>query len=129
MKKLCFLSYLALLLLPPVHASHAKAPDTLQSPQAGILCDPYFCANEHGISRALTELYLGKPTASKLFNQGDFDLSEFTFSNGIFCDTKERLCREDRYYGADGKRSGKISSKYTQILFGSSRLPSPHKPD
>ncbi|MEY7343618.1 YcgJ family protein, partial [Escherichia coli] len=29
---------------------------------------------------------------------------------GVFCDVKEKLCRDDRYFGVDGKRSGKIKS-------------------
>ncbi|MBV7515720.1 YcgJ family protein [Pseudomonas sp. PDM25] len=44
-------------------------------------------------------------------------MSEFTFVNGIFCDVKERLCREDRYYGVDGKLCEAVSKKYTQLLF------------
>nr|WP_280137519.1 YcgJ family protein [Ensifer sp. Root31] len=36
----------------------------------------------------------------------------------MFCDVKERLCREDRYYGANGQRSGAVSKKYTKVLFG-----------
>lgn len=100
----------------PAHAD----PKALRSPARGVLCDRYFCANDKGISRALTEKYLGQRAAAKLFSQGDFDLTEFTFANGIFCDVKERLCRHDRYYGADGRRSGAVSGKYTGLLFGSS---------
>ncbi|MDR3096845.1 MAG: YcgJ family protein [Paraburkholderia sp.] len=100
----------------PAHAGQ-KA---LRSPERGVLCDRYFCASDEGISRALTVKYLGRRAAAKVFSQGDFDLTEFTFTNGIFCDVKERLCRQDRYYGADGKRTGAVSGKYTELLFGNS---------
>lgn len=53
-----------------------------------------------------------------LSEQGDFDRSEFTFSNGVFCDSKERLCRKERYLGLDGKRSGVVDEHYTELLFG-----------
>ena len=99
----------------PINAEERAA---LRSPQSGVLCDNYLCANDEGVSRELTEKNLGTKVAAKLFSQGDFNLTEFTFANGIFCDVKERLCREDRYYGADGRRSGAVSKKYTQLLFG-----------
>ncbi|RIG60776.1 hypothetical protein CUA59_23310, partial [Shigella flexneri] len=46
-----------------------------------------------------------------------YDPSEFTFANGVFCDVKEKLCRDDRYFGVDGKRSGKINQTTTKMLF------------
>ncbi len=89
---------------------------SVRSPAPGVLCDRYICANDKGISRELTAQYVSKKAAAKL--QGEFDLTEFTFANGVFCDVKERLCRENRYYGADGKHSGAASKKYTALLFG-----------
>ncbi|WP_049190438.1 YcgJ family protein, partial [Serratia marcescens] len=53
----------------------------------------------------------------QLAAQGDFDRTAFTFANGIYCDTKEKVCRKDRYFGADGKPSGKIDRTTTQLLF------------
>lgn len=100
----------------PTHADQ-KA---IRSPERGVLCDRYVCANDEGISRELTEKYLGKRVATKAFAYPDTDRTEFTFANGIFCDVKERLCRQDRYYGADGKRTGAVSEKYTRLLFGNS---------
>ena len=108
---------IVLLLVSANATAHAGKSVALRSPERGVLCDQYGCANSTGVSRGLTEKYLGKSAATKLFSQGDFDLTEFTFSNGIFCDVKERLCRQDRYYGAGGKRSGAISEKYTKLLF------------
>ncbi|KQN54471.1 hypothetical protein ASE98_15950 [Pseudomonas sp. Leaf48] len=107
---------LAMTVMPTAHAR--QAADN-KSPAPGVLCDRYVCANDQGISRELTAKYLGEKAASnKLFSMQSVDLTEFTFANGIFCDVKERLCREDRYYGADGQRTGGISSKYTKLLFG-----------
>ncbi len=82
-----------------------------------MLCDRYMCADNTGVSRRLTQKHVGKKAAIKLFSQGDFDQAEFTFANGIFRDVKERLCREDRYFDADGKRSATITRTYTRLLF------------
>lgn len=104
---------------PPTVAPPADANDnTVFAPAPGVVCDHNFCADEKGISFGLTESYLDKDAAAKLLSQGDFNLTEFSFANGIFCDVKERLCREDRYFGADGKHSGAVSEKYTAMLFG-----------
>ncbi|WP_080764353.1 YcgJ family protein [Hafnia alvei] len=92
-----------------------------RSPTAGVVCDVYFCANDKGVSAELTTRYLGKKKGARLTAQGDFDHSAFTFSNGVFCDSTERLCRKDRYFGVDGKRGGKIDEHYTELLYG-------HKP-
>lgn len=99
--------------------AYAKQPQTLYSPETHVLCDKYICATAaDGVSRAMTEKYLGKQAAKRLSSQGKFDPTSFTFTGGTFCDIKEKLCREDRYYGADGKHSGAISEKYTRLLFG-----------
>jgi hypothetical protein len=99
-------------------ASHAGDRNALRSPAPGVLCDRYLCADEKGVSQGLTKKYLGERAATRLFSQGEFDVKQFTFSNGVFCDVTDRLCRENRYFGTDGKRSGAVSKKYTAILFG-----------
>lgn len=119
MSKSCLLVSLVMLLAVFVIPAHAKQLTSLRSPAPGVLCDRYLCANgKEGVSHELTEKHLGKKAAIKLYSQGDFDPTEFTFANGIFCDVKERLCRQDRYYGADGKRTGVVSKNYTRLLFG-----------
>jgi hypothetical protein len=55
------------------------------------------CANDKGISLALTAKCLGGRVAARLFSQRAFDLSKFTFTKRVFCDLKEWLCRENRY--------------------------------
>lgn len=118
-RKICLLLALALLLALGALLAHGKPPAVLRSPAPNVLCDRYVCADEQGISRALTEKHLGKKAAAtQVFTSSDVDLTEFTFANGIFCDVKERLCRKHRYYGAGGKRSGAVSQKYTRLLFG-----------
>lgn len=120
MNRSCLSFALALSLAVSVTPVHAKQRAALQSPEPGVLCDRYVCANgTNGVSRELTEKYLGKKAVTRLYSQGDFDPTEFTFANGIFCDVKERVCREDRYYGANGQRTGAVSKKYTKLLFGS----------
>lgn len=52
------------------------------------------CAEANGVSKGLTEKLLGKTADTRLFSQDTFDTSEFTFANGVFCDTKERACRK-----------------------------------
>ena len=73
----------------------------LQSPACGVVCDPYICVNSDGISPELTRKYLGEKAAENLQS----------------LDVKEKICRDDRYFGVDGKRSGKINQTTTKMLF------------
>lgn len=110
---------LAVLLAGHALPAHAAQGASVRSPAPGVLCDRYVCANDQGISRELTRKYLGKKAAaSEVFTAGGVDTTEFTFANGVFCDVKERLCRVDRYYGANGQRFGAVARKYTKLLFG-----------
>ncbi|MCT4737200.1 YcgJ family protein [Raoultella ornithinolytica] len=95
----------------------AAEHNPLRSPAKGVVCDMYICADATGISDLLTTKYLGAKKGKQLAAQGEFDRTAFTFANGIYCDTKEKVCRRDRYFGADGKPSGKIDHKTTQWLF------------
>ncbi|HFZ7861054.1 TPA: YcgJ family protein [Salmonella enterica subsp. enterica serovar Potsdam] len=114
---------MALFLVPGLFmaSAGAKQPESaaVYSPGRGVLCDQYFCADSTGISFVLTKHYAGSVQLKKLKSMGDFDRTAFTFSNGIFCDVKERLCRQDHYFGNDGKRSGVVNQHFTKILFGS----------
>ncbi|HAF4902456.1 TPA: hypothetical protein G8X54_004027 [Salmonella enterica] len=98
----------------------AKQPKSTApySPEKGVLCDQYICADSKGISSVLTKRYVGAVEAKKLELIGDFDHTAFTFSNGVSCDVSEKLCRQNRYFGADGKRSGVVNRHFTKILFG-----------
>ena len=96
----------------PAVAAHRKT----FSPSAGVLCDEYVCADANGLSKNLTARFLGAAEATKLFSQVTSDGTEFTFANGVFCDTKERICHKDRYF-ENGKRSA-TAVRSTAILFG-----------
>ncbi len=76
---------------------------------------PYICVNSSGISRVNENVW--QKAAENLQSLQGYDPSEFTFANGVFCDVKEKLCRDDRYFGVDGKRSGKINQITTKMLF------------
>ena len=118
--KRIYLACLASLLAVGATTAHAqqRPANVVRSPAHGVLCDRYMCANDKGISRSLTARYVGKRAAKRLFSQGDFSLTEFTFANGVFCDAKARICRTNRYFDANGTRSGAVSRKYTDLLFG-----------
>lgn len=96
--------------------STEEDPNVLNNPSKGILCDQYICADQKGVSIGLTEHYLGSEQAKAIMKGGKFDTSAMTFSNGVFCDTKVKLCYVDRYFDAGGERSA-ISQKYTEELF------------
>jgi len=116
MRKATVLGMIALVLAGAA-PSLAASQKSLKSPRAGVVCDRYFCADKTGISRDLTTRYLGKAAATKLFSQGDFDQTRFTFANGVFCDASARTCYKDRYFDSNGKR-GPIDDKTTAALFG-----------
>lgn len=89
----------------------------LRFPAAGVICDAYFCADVFGVSDRLTNRYLGEKKGRQLAAQGRFDRTEFTFDNGIFCSVRERECRKNRYFGANGQRVGALDRVTTEWLF------------
>ncbi|EMF04230.1 YcgJ family protein [Serratia marcescens] len=94
----------------------AKSAEALKNPAKSVLCDKYICADQNGVSATLTLKYLGKKREAALTAQGAFDKTAFTFSNGVFCDTREKQCHTDRYFDKDGKRSP-VAGKETRLLF------------
>lgn len=93
--------------------THAK----LNSPRDGILCDSYICADKNGLSKDLTVSYLNQSKARAITGSGT-DLTQFTYSDGTFCDAKTKLCHVDRHIERNGKRSA-INYDATEKLFGS----------
>lgn len=93
--------------------------EDISSPGRGVVCDKKagFCVDHHGIAMGLTGLYLGRTAEEKLKNtlSGDVNLSEYTFSNGVHCDSKEMQCYKDRYYP---RTPDKRDHKMTQQIFG-----------
>ncbi len=53
------------------------------SPKRGVVCDKYICADKKGVSKSLTNQYLGAKKAKQAFSQGDFDTSAFTSSSNV----------------------------------------------
>ncbi|KNY38053.1 YcgJ family protein, partial [Acinetobacter baumannii] len=86
--------------------------------QLGALCISNLCAtkpDKKGVSKSLTNQYLGAKKAKQAFSQGDFDTSAFTFSNGVFCDTTTKLCHVNKFF-ENGHRS-RVDKKMTDKIF------------
>lgn len=75
--------------------------DNVFFPTKGVVCDKisHFCADSDGISMSLTQAIMGstKPLEKIIGNADDVNLSIFTLSNGIFCDSTEKKCYTDRF--------------------------------
>ncbi len=84
--------------------------------RAALFQPVYLCELRWHFPRVNKEISSEKAAENLQSLQG-YDPSEFTFANGVFCDVKEKLCRDDRYFGVDGKRSGKINQTTTKMLF------------
>lgn len=99
------------------NTAHTASAKPLTAPEKGVLCDTYICADQSGVSVDLTRKHLGEAAAQAILSQGEFDVTEFTFATGVFCDTKEKACHVDRYFDANGQRSA-LDAKHTALLFG-----------
>ena len=121
MKKLAYLVYIPMFLwgcqTGQTQPQNPIQGIDLKQPEAKVLCDQYICANAEGLSKVLTEKYLGQAQAERVFSQAQLNQTQFTFANGIFCDTQAKRCHVDRYFDANGKRSA-VAPNYTQALFG-----------
>ncbi len=84
--------------------------------RAALFATRIFVLTQMAFPRVNKEISRRKAAENLQSVQG-YDPSEFTFSNGVFCDVKEKLCRDDRYFGVNGKRSGKINQTTTKMLF------------
>lgn len=88
MKKVAYSFFMTLFLMgcqaTPVDLKEPIEGIDLKQPAEKVLCDQYICANPKGISKELTKKYLGQVQADKVFSQGEFDHTQFTFANGIF---------------------------------------------
>ena len=114
-KRTVFLALYVTLILPAGLFANPVKPS--MTPSKGVLCDQYICADKNGVSIDLTKKHLGDTVANAVSSQGSFDVTEFTFANGIFCDIKEKACHINRYFNADGTRSA-VDPSYTAQLFG-----------
>lgn len=88
-------------------------------PRSGVVCDTagHFCAGAGGISPWLTGRYLGERARATLEEMtGDNagrDMTRFTLSNGVWCETAARTCWRT---GRDGRPH--ISEVATHELYG-----------
>lgn len=113
----------------PVCLSGTKGNSCVWMPEKHVLCDRYDCYSaKEGVSVAMTRKYLKKDRVKKLresLKGGGVDLTEFTMANGVYCDTKQKLCRVSRYYVPNASGSAgnawvhdKVDDRYTRLLFG-----------
>ena len=86
----------------------------LQKKDKCSICDEKagFCADAQGISMGITKMYLGEKAEKKLLEMGDFDMTTFTLSNGVHCETKTHICTVSKF-------DNKIDAAHTKALFGS----------
>jgi Fels-1 Prophage Protein-like len=85
----------------------------------GVICDQKsgFCADEQGVSVAITEMELGKKASKNLMDQinsvgiKDFDPTSFTMTGGLHCETKQKKCFTNKYDNV-------VDIKATKALFG-----------
>lgn len=101
----------------PVGAD-AEMVQALRFPAKGVVCDVYVCADAQGVSTTLTARYLGAKQSRQFAALGGGDHASFTLANGVYCDTNEKVCRKDRYYGPNGRPSGAVDEVTTRQLFG-----------
>ncbi len=96
---------------PKKHPSHGK----VYFPEHGIVCDRVgkFCADIEGISMGFTQEYFGEAAANRLANLAErdhMDISAYTLSNGIFCDSHLKKCYNNKW-------KEKVDKHYTAKLF------------
>lgn len=85
----------------------------------GVICDKKsgFCADQQGVSVAITEMELGKQASKNLMDQiravgiQDFDATSFTMTGGLHCETKQKKCFTNKYDNV-------VDAGATKVLFG-----------
>jgi Fels-1 Prophage Protein-like len=116
MKKIIIAALAAAALLP-LSVSAEQLKGALFSPEQGIICDKKsgFCADSEGISLGYTGEYLGDKAMQKfdkiISSVEDFDTTSFVLSNGVDCETKEKVCYTNKYDKI-------VDKKHTRALFG-----------
>lgn len=100
--------------------AESKPNSTITYPKpGGVICDQKsgFCADEQGVSVAITEMELGKNASKNLMDQirvvgiRDFDPTSFTMTGGLHCETKQKKCFTNKYDNV-------VDPKATKALFG-----------
>lgn len=94
----------------------AKSHGNVYSPEQGVICDKKseFCSDSYGISLGMTKDFLGQKAAdkwTKILSDKDFDATVYAMSNGLYCDTKQKICKKSKW-------DEKADPHWTKILFG-----------
>ena len=95
----------------------AKGQGNVYSPEQGVICDKKsnFCVDSKGISMGLTKEYLGEKAVAKFEKMTagitDMDMSSYTLSNGLSCDSHQKICKKSKW-------DDKADKHWTKILFG-----------
>ncbi|KNC92272.1 YcgJ family protein [Trabulsiella odontotermitis] len=103
-----------------VTSASALAAD-IYAPTGGVVCDKKagFCVDDEGISMGMTSKYLGEQVYNRLDKEmgykGDVNMGEYTFSNGVHCDSEAKQCYKDRFYP---RTPDKKENTLTQQIFG-----------
>ena len=114
------LSGAALVCMSQLTFADSKPNSAISYPKpGGVICDQKsgFCADEQGVSVAITEMELGKKASKNLMDQintvgiKDFDPTSFTMTGGLHCETKQRKCFTNKYDKV-------VDIKATKALFG-----------
>ena len=115
-----FLIGAALLCMGPSAFAQPNPNSAITYPKpGGVICDQKsgFCADEQGVSVAITEMELGKKASKKLMDQirtvgiENFDATSFTMTGGLHCETKQKKCFTNKY-------DNLVDPKATKALFG-----------
>jgi len=101
-----------------IGATSLLSASSVYSPSKGVICDKKskFCTDSYGISLALTKEYLGAKAErrwSKILSDNSFDSTSFTLSNGLSCNTKQKVCKKSKW-------DDNADPHWTKVLFGSS---------
>jgi len=96
--------------------ANAKSHENVYSPEQGVICDKKseFCSDSYGISLGMTKDFLGQKAAdkmTKILSDKDFDATVYAMSNGLYCDTKQKICKKSKW-------DEKADAYWTKILFG-----------
>ena len=99
-----------------VALSGAAYAGSVYSPSKGVICDKKakFCTDSYGISIGLTKEYFGNKAANKferLVEKDHMDMTEWTFSNGVNCNTHKKICKKSKW-------DDNADAHWTKMLFG-----------
>ncbi len=107
---------ITVLMIGASSVTSAKTQGNVYSPEQGVICDKKsgFCSDSYGISIGMTKDFLGQKAADKWtknLSDKDFDPTVYAMSNGLYCDTKKKICKKSKW-------DEKADAHWTAVLFG-----------